>query len=1136
MAPRPAGTGVSWAGRLWPRRSGTGTGSAATKMPYRTQLEQQLAELEQQGTSPQTIAQVMLGSQQLWWKCCREAVDDPGWLAGTCAESIRCWLGKTTASSGWTAAEHVPAVVDSAYLIAQALSTTPDSMPSRADALAWVAAQWAKSGLLLLPSGTGLVSSTGIPAAQDDLAARLDSLIGALSSQAVNFQEPSEPARAMVAVTALLLAGVKRSSGRTVRVSVVFGLSGKSGSAEQGAAGFLELREFPAGPAGLFPDPQAMAGASSNGPAFAESLAHAWQSAQGRTRGRCVLWRISLPDDPFSALLIEGGSLGAAFALALRELFRHPHTRRPTLAWVQGFFYGPRPKTAVTGRIDDSGHLRYVTDMGSKLQVAHMKRWLLVAPEENQADLRQAPDPRLVKFAATITQAERYLRQWRIRRLAAATAVIALAAATGVAITYQVAVDNRQQTAIRISQNLGQFLASQLNATSLSSASLGPVPPDVYGLLAVDAYRIAPTQQADQALFDSFAQLSPYQAVIGSYPGDNESVSIDRAGTTAVVSESTSVDVWQIPSNLPRRHLSRHIAGLTGAAISPDGTRMAGTSDGRIQLWQTDPLRVLREIPVPVGATGFQFTNAPILAFSTDHRYIGILSGEFSLFIWDTVSGHLTEMQVPSSADEPFSTIGFTGSGAIYAAAQGGDATYSWNPVTSRVTRMWHGVAQALPGDSPSIAASCTRGLVHAHWIFIEPATGQRVQGLPLDLPCQEDSIAEALNSNFLATVRPEDTLKSAPANQAMIASVINLRTRKVVAQAGLDSDSIVGLSPSGRRMFVQGASFGIALLTPPGGPIAHTDSTVGYTDAESPNKRFIAQPINPGISSPLVPSPEIKIINAATGAPLHTLMLPIGRNSPDSANIGEIDNLAFLPDGTLLTMAAGEISLWNVRTGAMTSPPVTLVVNSDTASRSSLADLGLAVDPAAANEIAMIGPNNNTIELWRVGRWHLLRAIGPVNGSIDSTEFSPDGRSIVVTTDSGLAEVFSTTDGARLSSMPLPDHPSATSVAVLAHGYVALVGLSALSIWQGNTEVAHLSAPTGLILYLAGIGAGSRNLIIQLSYASNTAASSVSEPFEISPNPASWASQICTVIDRGLSTQELSIPGPGIPNQGCLT
>lgn len=161
----------------------------------------------------------------------------------------------------------------------------------------------------------------------------------------------------LVALTALLLVGADRRNQPTVRVSVVFGRPEENSSVEQGAAGFLELREFPAGPAGLFPDPQAMAGARSNGTAFAESLFDAWQSCHGRSRGRCVLWRIVLPDDPFTCPSIEGGSLGAAFALGLRELFRHPASRRPTLAWLREFFYGLRPKTAITGRIDASGHL-----------------------------------------------------------------------------------------------------------------------------------------------------------------------------------------------------------------------------------------------------------------------------------------------------------------------------------------------------------------------------------------------------------------------------------------------------------------------------------------------------------------------------------------------------------------------------------------------------------------------------------------------------------------------------------------------------------------------------------------------------------------------------------------------------------
>ncbi|WP_432933504.1 hypothetical protein ACQPZZ_18070 [Microbispora sp. CA-135349] len=253
-------------------------------------------------------------------------------------------------------------------------------------------------------------------------------------------------------------------------MAVVFDRATRHGSdQEEGVAGVLELRESPAGPVGLFPDPQAMAGACGNGPAFAASLANAWHASPWRDRGRCVLWRVAVHDHATRALRISGGSLGAAFALGLRELFRHPRARRPGAAALRGLVYGLRSRTAVTGRVEETGTLRHVSGLSAKLRVAQSKHWRLVVPEENRGDVPGRPAA--VRFAVNLRQADRYARQWRVGRLATAAMVLAVAGATGVVVAkVDAAAAERRHTATRLSEVSRTLLDRDVGLAQLFAA------------------------------------------------------------------------------------------------------------------------------------------------------------------------------------------------------------------------------------------------------------------------------------------------------------------------------------------------------------------------------------------------------------------------------------------------------------------------------------------------------------------------------------------------------------------------------------------------------------------------------------------------------------------------------------------
>lgn len=473
--------------------------------------------------SSHTVIDALVGSKALWWECCQEAVrKDPAWLRGQEAINYRSWINEFAITS-----ESLSGIADPAYLVAEALSMAPDIVASSGASLELIAETWENSRLLIAPTaGAGLLSGRDLTGIDIELRRRLDGVVGT--------QQPASSAGGMVSLTALLLAGASRRNGPVVRIPVVFGQDDSldDEGAELGVAGVLELRTFPAGPIGLFPDPQHMAGAFSTSTAFAVSLQTAWTLSPWLKRGRCVLWRVILVDEPALPIRIDGGSLGAAFALGLCELFRHPTTRRPNLAFLRTLFYGLRSKTAVTGVVSSDGRLSQVSAMGKKLHVAHRKRWRLVAPEANRPDVVQKSDSTIVSFAATLKQADRYARRWRIARLATTVAMILTATATGLLISRHDASSAERQNTVN---NLVNASSRLLNGNA-----------DLAQLFAVEAYREEDSPQTRQALFNA-------------------------------VTSSPSL-VRYLPVGAP----------VSAIGASSDGhVLVAGTDDGRVLRWDT---------------------------------------------------------------------------------------------------------------------------------------------------------------------------------------------------------------------------------------------------------------------------------------------------------------------------------------------------------------------------------------------------------------------------------------------------------------------------------------------------------------------------------------------------------------------
>ncbi|MET8027606.1 WD40 repeat domain-containing protein [Streptomyces avermitilis] len=595
---------------------------------HRTALDTVLRE-----STPQGAVHELLGERRLWWKSCSEAArTDPAWLTEESAEALAGWIDANAPDrepTTLTPARH-------AYLLARALASPSD----QDEALASLRTLWADSGLLSANAAPGPVqpSGRGLDAVPKSAAARLDAVLERIPHL------PGEAAPApdsMLVAAVLLMAGCKPS--RRVQVPVVFGETERSG--EAGATGVLELREFPAGPPGLYPDPRYMTGLRSSDGQFATALGRAWAVA-GRGRGaRCVLWRLVFTDR--SPTRVEGPSLGAAFALGLRELMRYPQRRRPSAAWLRGVFYGLRPRTAVTGALGHGESLDGVSGMEGKLLAARRKGLRLVAPAANRPDAAHAPEPADVKFAGTLRQADRYARRFRTGRLVTAVVLVLAMTASGVVVQYREATAReRMAQAHRLTE-----VSADLLSTDVTLA----------GLFAERAYRQHADPQTRKALFRAVT-ASPYLAGSVRAEGTVSAVAASQNGERALTgSRGGDVEVWGVEGGRFTGH-HRRVGRLPGpveaVASDADGRVVAASDDRTVSVWAAG-----ENSPAPRLPDG---QTPAAVAVSPSGRFIAVAT-ESSVFevpgtlsVLDRDSGRTKHLKLADLSSDP-SALAFDG-------------------------------------------------------------------------------------------------------------------------------------------------------------------------------------------------------------------------------------------------------------------------------------------------------------------------------------------------------------------------------------------------------------------------------------------------------------------------------------------
>ena len=294
------------------------------------------------------------------------------------------------------------------------------------------------------------------------------------------------------------------------------------------------------------------------------------------------MWRLVLNDGaplPF----LRGESLGAAFAIALREHFRkHVSLTRP---WgpVGTVFFGLRPRCAITGAIGIGETLAAVGGMEAKLEAARASKLRLVAPAGNRDAAVHVPDGLHVYWAATVRQASRYARRWHPVRTGIAILIIALFAAVST-----VTIRDNQLTRVEDSAAAVQLVT---NSPALSESD-----PVLSRLEAVAAWRLAASDRTGLAMLN--AATLPQIADFTCAASAPDSVAFSPDGTLLAVAfgqegtGSSGVRLWDVHTRQQAGLLQAPVSSEVGngfgpMAFSPNGKILAqGIDDGTVVLWK----------------------------------------------------------------------------------------------------------------------------------------------------------------------------------------------------------------------------------------------------------------------------------------------------------------------------------------------------------------------------------------------------------------------------------------------------------------------------------------------------------------------------------------------------------------------
>ena len=1026
------------------------------------ELENRLA-----GKTPKQQFDAVVGAQRLWWRYCQGAVRaQADWSAAH--ERLRHLFDEQASSEG--ASRSFMAAIRATGAVAQVLAgdiADADGSGGR-HRLAAVSGQdlrlilrpamrhWADAGLLVPASSwAGPVMDRTLSGVDPSLRRRLRVMMRVFEDQ------QGSAAWAMVVLTALRLACVRPRRGNITRVPVLFDRMDTAG----GTSGVLEIREFPAGPAGLYPDPEAMSFTLAD-EEFTCALASAWSYAnRSRTADHCVMWRLTLEGDvPVHS--IGGGSLAAAFAIALREHIEKRVSRRRPWTPIRTAFLGLRPRCAITGAIASGGALAAVGGMEAKIDAARARNWRLVAPKSNETAVVHVPDGVHVYWAATLRQASRYARRWRPVRTSVAVLITCIAVVVSMTVRADRELVSAHAATVRTDRAFvsahAAAVASQLIADSKETSSSDPV---LARLEALAAWRIDPSDQARYAMRNVAAL--PQAAVLDSAFRAVNSVAFSPDGKTLAAAadspgdgDSGGVQLWDVddrqPLGSPLTDSSFDNVLGRPVAFSP-GARILAVSTGNatVDLWD----ETNRHQIAALLTSRTEFTRVMAVEFSPDGAMLAIGMNDGTVQLWDVA--HRRQLGTPislthdiSSDDsvEPVTTMAFRSDGKTLATVTASDSGVGtvelWNVATHhQIGRPFvlPGTANPLPAlaFSPDGTTAAVGGQGAQLW---DVMTRKHIASLesPADRGMVVNAVAFSHDGKTLAIGNSDGTIET-----------WNVATRKTVGPLLASTGAVesIAFSPDGQTL-ATGNDDGTVHLWNAAFESPFTASQNLGSVAFDPVSRNLAAivPDHPG---------QLQLWNIITGQRTGTVSY---------SDVSGIGSAAFSPDGKTLAAGSsdGTVQLWDVATRRRIGH---LPYSGDTQGSPPGASLAFSPD----GRILAIASFDGTAQLWNVATQRVVRTFSTDSEEVEAVAISPDGKLLATGAYEGTTRFWNMATHRQVAA-PLYNASPVDSMAFSPDGKILAEGYD-----NGTVRLWNLASHQQLGAFL--VGAGNHNPVDMLTF-----------------------------------------------------
>lgn len=471
----------------------------------------------------------------------------------------------------------------------------------------------------------------------------------------------------------------------------------------EGHTGRLHLTSVPSmGPA-LLPDPATMALFRADD-RFAASVRQAWALRRSR---HGTLWTL---EDPYGAIdAVTGGSLGAAFAMALDELqaLSAPGRRLVRLKRLGS------PEVAVTGDIAPTGRLIPVGGLDTKLSAAAastIRRVVIPAePERPGAHATASGSKVEVITAASLDDVLREVRRVDRRALARTSLAVLAVLTVLLGAVGLSAVHSRDQTRDELATSQRKkeakgllVKAGQLRATDLR-ASL---------LLTLESYKLDPVQSTRNQLTEALGVGTSLRKVLPA-PGRPIAVEairpVDEEGwESAVLDEEGTITYRSVDT------------GKLLATTKSDDSKVTAIAANPLVPWLvTEAGNTFRQIAVPtrrgtetvpsLSPSTCDGDSRPLLAISRDGT-LAAAAQDSTVCIWNLLTGERTAAFSPSQLpiDRGAKADGPTAPSNVTAVAFGTESDTLLLGERSAVARIdletWH--TEVLPFNSGFDATS----------------------------------------------------------------------------------------------------------------------------------------------------------------------------------------------------------------------------------------------------------------------------------------------------------------------------------------------------------------------------------------------------------------------------------------------